>query len=177
MDESQYKRKYYLKNRTQLLEKMKEWRKANPEYFKSYNSAYYLANKEELNRKGKIWRLSNIDKERAANKNWREANKERKKESGRNWQKNNPDKVNAAQMRHYSAKLQAIPKWANHEAIDCYYEFASLKSSITGEKWEVDHIVPLQSKIVCGLHTDWNLQVITKKENIAKRNHYWPDMP
>ena len=46
-----------------------------------------------------------------------------------------------------------------------------------GFKWEVDHIVPLQSKLVCGLHVHNNLQVITALENIKKHNKVWPDMP
>jgi hypothetical protein len=40
----------------------------------------------------------------------------------------------------------------------------------------VDHIVPLVHPRVCGLHCEHNLAVITETENLAKSNHYWPDM-
>lgn len=57
------------------------------------------------------------------------------------------------------------------------HELAQLRMAATGVEWEVDHIVPLQSKLVCGLHNEFNLAVITKSENLTKRNYYWPDMP
>jgi hypothetical protein len=57
------------------------------------------------------------------------------------------------------------------------HHLCQLRNDMGYETWEVDHIVPLQSDIVCGLHNEFNLTVITKKANSEKRNYFWPDMP
>lgn len=89
----------------------------------------------------------------------------------RDWKKNNPAKVAAAVARRHAKKLKATPAWANRAAILVMYEKAA--------EWtfEVDHVVPLQSPLVCGLHCEANLQLLNPDENKNKSNLTWPDMP
>lgn len=78
------------------------------------------------------------------------------------------DRARAAARK--AAKLRAIPKWADIAAISEFY-----RNTEPGH--QVDHIVPLTSPIVCGLHCEANLQYLTASENQSKRNFWWTDMP
>jgi hypothetical protein len=46
----------------------------------------------------------------------------------------------------------------------------------TGREHHVDHIVPLQSPLVCGLHCEQNMQILDAFSNLSKLNRWWPDM-
>lgn len=76
-----------------------------------------------------------------------------------------------------AAKLRATPKWADFEKMFDIFLEAAVREHRTQIKHHVDHIVPLVSDIVCGLHCEQNLQVLTACENMAKHNYRWPDMP
>lgn len=78
-------------------------------------------------------------------------------------------------LKRRAAKMRALPVWADLEKINQIYEEARVKSE-SGIKYEVDHIVPLQSELVCGLHVHYNLRVITKEENRKKRNKLLDDI-
>lgn len=78
---------------------------------------------------------------------------------------------------HRTQTRRATPPWADLVAISAFYKEAKRLSRITGELHVVDHIVPKMSKIVCGLHVPWNLQVIHWLPNAQKGNGNWPDMP
>ena len=83
-------------------------------------------------------------------------------------------------MRNFlgtAKKLNATPSWADLKAMEIIYERARDETQVTGVVMHVDHIVPLVSDIVCGLHVPWNLEVITGKANLSKGNRTWPDMP
>ena len=93
------------------------------------------------------------------------------------WRANNPDKRRAQFARYKAQRMQATPAWADSEKIKAFYTTADALGMLTGEWHHVDHIVPLRSRRVCGLHVEANLRVITATENQSKGNRHWPDMP
>lgn len=99
----------------------------------------------------------------------------------RAWEKKtyqeNPGVRDARTAKRRAAKMGSMPPWANSFFIEEAYSLAKLRSKVTGIKWEVDHVVPLQSKTVCGLHAETNVRVIPAILNHTKGNRHWPDMP
>ena len=53
-----------------------------------------------------------------------------------------------------------------------FYSIASERTKVTGIRHEVDHVIPREHDKVCGLHTPYNLQVITATENMSKSNNW-----
>lgn len=72
---------------------------------------------------------------------------------------------------------RATPPWADLDAIAAKYEHARRLTEETGDVWTVDHYVPLQNPLVCGLHVPWNLDPMRRDVNSLKGNKVWPDMP
>lgn len=75
--------------------------------------------------------------------------------------------------KYIDSLKQATPAWLTKEMIEVvesFYTIARALTSITGVKYEVDHIKALSNKDSSGLNVPWNLQVITKSENASKGN-------
>jgi hypothetical protein len=86
-------------------------------------------------------------------------------------------KKNAHSGKRRAALIQRTPQWLADDdlwVIEQAYELAVLRTKMFGFNWHVDHIIPLQGKLVSGLHAPNNLQVIPGKENLAKHIKFTP---
>lgn len=163
---AEYKKEFYEKNKDSILEKQKEHRINNPEQARTKDKQKYLKHRDKIIARVAEYAKKNPDVNKVASKKYREAT---------------PDKQVAKSARYRARKRKAIPRWAETEFEQLFilemYDLAQRRSKTLGIDFHVDHIVPLKSDLVCGLHCKDNLQILSGKENSAKRNHYWPDMP
>jgi hypothetical protein len=138
------------------------WARANPERRRAIANSFTKRQRLKLGPPKPGGRKRVLSPEEAAR---------RDRDAKRRWEQNNPSRVLAKTRKYQAAKLKAVPKWADLKAIEGIYEHARSIGA------HVDHIVPLQGEIVCGLHCEANLQVIPPLENWSKNNRRWPDMP
>ena len=83
------------------------------------------------------------------------------------------DSTIRAQRRAH--KLGHLPPWLTHEQhleMNKIYIEARRISLDTGIPHEVDHVVPLQGKLVSGLHVPWNLEIVHWQSNRRKINKF-----
>lgn len=137
--------------------------------------AHYEANKEQKKEYQRQWRKENREKHRSYCRKWQEDNKEAATARLALWYQNNPGMRAFYGAKRRATLLKATPKWLSEEQtrqIQVEYDLSNWCSTIMGTEYNVDHIVPLQGKTVCGLHVPWNLQVIPAKENMKKGNRF-----
>ena len=180
----------YLKNWRKLnSEKVVEYRKksfeklkSNPEKYEkrlnsqnTRNKIKYANNPEIYKEKAKQYYLLNKENASKANREWAKKYPEKVLEIKRKYARNNPAKVLANVRKRQLQKKQAIPKWVDErelKAIKQLYIKARELTKKTGVPHEVDHIIPLKSDTVCGLHVHDNLQIITRFKNRSKGNKF-----
>jgi hypothetical protein len=151
--EAAYKKNRYGKDKARIVSNYTRWVRDNPDRARLNKRRHYekISNSVEFkradSRKEKLWRF------------------------------HNSDKYAARKAKRRSSENRAIPQWADKDEIGDFYTAAKMFKLYTGREYHVDHIVPLQGDIVCGLHVQNNLQILEATENIRKSNKHWPDKP
>ena len=97
------------------------------------------------------------------------------KEQKREYRRNNAAKWTAKTRKYQIAKLHRTPKWLTADdfwLIEQAYDIAQKRTKLLGFPWHVDHIIPLQGKLVSGLHVPHNMRVVPAVENMGKGNRF-----
>jgi hypothetical protein len=176
---------YYKANREKTAVRQAAYYKANREKVSAQGAAYYKANREKIaayykdnyekiSARQAAYNKANsiaIAKNKAA---YHIANAEKVASRQVAYRAANPHIIRALNAKRRAQKLQATPSWADTAAIKAIYEQASFMSKVLGEKQHVDHIYPLVSDEVCGLHVAANLQILSATDNIKKSNKLLP---
>lgn len=143
--------------------RLKAARAANPEYYRSST---------------KRWAANNADKVRAYTEQYYSdlEHREQNRAHSRRRMREQPEYYRAKGANYRAQKRNATPWWADLDAIRAVYAEMVRLNQTTSIEHHVDHIVPLVSKKVCGLHVACNLRIVTAFENLSKRNRLIEDI-
>ena len=126
---------------------------------------YHIRNRDKKIKAASEWYKQNKDKKRIYDAEYRERTRSKRREASKKYRNNHPSRKRADCALRRCQKIKATPYWVDKEELRRIYENCP-------KGFQVDHIVPLNGKNVCGLHVPWNLQYLPAAENLKKANHY-----
>lgn len=147
---------------------------------KSCNAVYRSLNRVAVSAAKQRWSLNNLDRSREIKKSHFERNKGENLKRMAEWKRNHPEQRARDNVKRRVGMSHACVSWANRFFIEEAYRLARLRTEMLGFEWQVDHIVPLRSSQVCGLHVGTNFQVIPASDNMKKGNRFdsdWVSVP
>ena len=151
------------------------WRERKREYQRRYLERHPKKRKEsckkynakpEVKERMAVWKEKNSIRYLASKYKYYEKNKEHIFLQAREFARMHPAWKAAHCAKRRATKKQAIPSWVDWDLVKDMYLEAEYQGLV------VDHIIPLTSKTVCGLHWEGNLQLLTPSQNSTKNNSY-----
>lgn len=139
--------------------------------------AYYEANKTRLQTKRNKTRLDNRDLYNERSRKWCADNREILREKQAIYRNENRGADNAKHAKRRARKLNATPPWYKHAPVVLIYVRAAAYTAAaiaagSDLRFHVDHDIPLQGDLVCGLHVHTNLVILEWRENASKGNRF-----
>lgn len=153
-----YAKGNYAEKSEQIISRVRRWQADNPERHRSSMARYRAENDEYFKRKRREWYENNRDHALAY---------------ARDCDLKAPEVRLAYNAARNHAQRDRVPAWFSELDDFCVKECIRLcrdRLAATGQKWHVDHMIPLRSKTASGLHVFSNLQVIPAFLNGWKKN-------
>lgn len=151
------------------------WVEANIDTIREKRKAYKSANALKLKSKNKEYRERNKEQRYTYNTKWNSDNRLHKQDYDKKYKQINKGTINNINAKRRATKLERTPMWVTdvgYQYIKALYKLADLQTKLTGEKWHVDHQIPLLGKLVSGLHVPMNMRIIKASDNLKKGNRY-----
>lgn len=144
---------------------MRKARLNRPDEIKARKKAEYSRNKVKRAIRVKAYSLANRSKLRDQSADYR---------------KRKPEVHRAIGSARRARRRGATPPWVTEAMkleMKSIHQLAVSMTKEIGQRVDVDHIVPLDGKIVCGLHVPWNLRPLLHSENASRTKMFTePDL-
>ena len=118
------------------------------------------------------YRIRHKEKDTLSKRVYAAKNREKHSIATNLWRKQNPGYYRQYTALRTRMVKQAQPKWLSE--LD-FLVIAELYDLAAKRNLEVDHIIPIKHKLVCGLHVPQNLQLLSRSENARKSNKFTID--
>lgn len=154
------------------LSRLQLYREKNSATMKDRYKRYYLSNKEQLLIMKRQHYQDNKEKYNKRSKEYYKNHKLQAQLYNKQYVSKNRGLINYLNNLRHKRIKQATPKWSNLKMIKEIYNQSVFIQQQTGIEHEVDHIIPISNRLVCGLHVPNNLRIITATENQKKTNNF-----
>lgn len=130
-----------------------------------HHKEHYQARKAWYNTRSLAWQRANRYSENERHKRVRAKYPDRVRRNEREYRAAHPEVYREKSAYRRACVVQATPVWVDRAELRKIYRE-------TPPGHDVDHIVPLVSDVVCGLHVPCNLQYLPSQDNRRKSNTF-----
>lgn len=171
--EADRKSAYYIEKRDHLISYSSEYQATNKEKARSYRKKYIDKDPESAKAQARAWYEQNREAVVMRSRAWFVQNKDRAIANSRAWAERNKSEITQYRRNRKKRVLERTPAWfsdLDRFVLEEAYLLAAHRKLVTGIDWHVDHMFPLYSRTVSGLHSWTNIQVIPAFMNLMKQN-------